>query len=130
VTFPIKPPGDLSNPSAKGDFAMWKRIGALFIIFIMFCGFIGLSLAQENGNARKGKFLFRKNCRTCHVAGGSAKELGPNSKTQAQWDEVFKNIDKLKCKDQWAQLSEKDKTDMYAQLWGHAFDSPSPEKCE
>ena len=115
---------------AEGDFTMKKKIGSLFIIFIMFFASLSLSLAQENGNARKGKFLFRKNCRTCHVAGGSAKELGPNSKTQAQWDEVFKNIDKLKCKDQWAQLSEKDKTDMYAQLWGHAFDSPSPEKCE
>jgi hypothetical protein len=109
---------------------MKKKIGSLFIIIIMLLISLGLSLAQENGNARKGKFLFRKNCRACHVQGGSAKELGPNSKTQAQWDEAFKNIDKLKCGDQWAQLSEKDKTDMYAQLWGHAFDSPSPEKCE
>ena len=109
---------------------MRKKIASLFIIFFMCFGVIGLSLAQEKGNARKGKFLFRKNCRTCHVQGGSAKELGPNSKTQAQWDEIFKNIDKLKCKDQWAALSEKDKLDMYAQLWGHAFDSPSPEKCE
>jgi hypothetical protein len=109
---------------------MKKRIVPIFIGFILLIGSLGLSLAQESGNARKGKFLFRKNCRTCHVAEGSAKELGPNSKTQAQWDEVFKNIDKLKCKDQWAQLSEKDKLDLYAQLWGHAFDSPSPEKCE
>jgi hypothetical protein len=109
---------------------MGRKIGSLIIIMIIFVGSLGLSLAQEKGNARKGKFLFRKNCRTCHVQGGSAKELGPNSKTQAQWDEVFKNIDNLKCKDEWAKLSEKDKLDMYAQLWGHAFDSPSPEKCE
>jgi hypothetical protein len=109
---------------------MKKRRVPFLIIFILLIGSLGMSLAQDNGNARKGKFLFRKNCRTCHVAGGSAKELGPNSKTQAQWDEVFKNIDQLKCKDQWAGLSGKDKTDMYAQLWGHAFDSPSPEKCE
>ena len=109
---------------------MKKKVGSIFIIFIMFFGSLGLSLAQEGGNARKGKFLFRKNCRACHVQGGSAKELSPVSKTQAQWDEVFKNIDKLRCKEQWAQFSEKDKMDMYAQLWGHAFDSPSPEKCE
>ncbi|MEW6188457.1 MAG: c-type cytochrome [Thermodesulfobacteriota bacterium] len=107
-----------------------KKIIPVFTIFILFIASLGLSPAQESGNARKGKFLFRKNCRTCHVAGGSAKELGPNSKTQAQWDEVFKNIDKLKCRDQWVTLSDKDKLDMYAQLWGHAFDSPSPEKCE
>jgi hypothetical protein len=109
---------------------MIKKIIPTFIIVILFIASLGVSLAQEAGNARKGKFLFRKNCRACHVQGGSAKELSPVSKTQAQWDEVFKNIDKLKCKDQWAGLSEKDKTDMYAQLWGHAFDSPSPEKCE
>jgi len=107
-----------------------KKIISIGIMLTLLGAFSGLSLAQESGNARKGKFLFRKNCRTCHVQGGSTKELGPNSKTQAQWDEVFKNIDKLKCKDQWAQLSDKDKLDMYAQLWGHAFDSPSPEKCE
>lgn len=109
---------------------MLKKIGSLFIVLTFLFVFIALALAEEKGNARKGKFLYRKNCRTCHVAGGSAKELGPNSKTQAQWDAVFKNIDQLKCKDQWAKLSEKDKVDMYAQLWGHAFDSPSPEKCE
>jgi len=109
---------------------MKKKIGSLIIICFMCFGALGLSLAQEKGNARKGKFLFRKNCRACHVEGGSAKELSPVSKTQAQWDEIFKNIDKLKCKDEWGKLSEKDKVDMYAQLWGHAFDSPSPEKCE
>ena len=109
---------------------MKKKIIPLIFIFIMFIASLAVSPAQENGNARKGKFLFRKNCRACHVQGGSAKELSPLSKTQAQWDEVFKNIDKLKCKDQWTPLSEKDRVDMYAQLWGHAFDSPSPEKCE
>ena len=109
---------------------MFKKIGLLFIVLVFLFVFIGLALAEEKGNARKGKYTYRKNCRTCHVGGGSAKELGPISKTQAQWDEVFKGIENLKCKDQWAKLSEKDKADIYAHLWGHAFDSPSPEKCE
>jgi hypothetical protein len=109
---------------------MQKKFISMAIMVTLLLGVLGAGLAQEKGNARKGKYLFRKNCRSCHVNGGSAKELSPLSKTQAQWDEVFKNIGQLKCKDQWAGLSDKDKADLYAQLWGHAFDSPSPEKCE
>ena len=39
-------------------------------------------------------------------------------------------IDALKCKAEWAKLSEKDQADVYAHLHGHAFDSPSPAKCK
>ena len=109
---------------------MFKRVGSILIVLVFVFGFIGLTLAGSKGNARKGKYLYRKNCRTCHIENGSAKALSPISKTQAQWEEVFQNIDKLPCKKEWAKLSEKDKTDIYAHLWGHAFDSPSPAKCQ
>jgi hypothetical protein len=109
---------------------MFKRIGSILIImFFVFAG-IGIVTAGDKGNARKGKYLFRKNCRTCHSEEGSAKALSPIDKTQAQWDEVFKSVDKLSCSKEWAKLSEKDRIDMYAHLWGHAFDSPSPAKCK
>ncbi len=107
-----------------------KRIGTILIVLILTAGFTGVALAAEEGNARKGKYLYRKTCRTCHVKGGDAKELSPLSKTQAQWQKVFAEIDTLACKDQWTKLSEKDRQDMYAHLYGHAFDSPSPAKCE
>ncbi|MGD8991817.1 MAG: cytochrome c [Desulfobacterales bacterium] len=109
---------------------MLKRIGSVLIILFFVVAAIGTVIAADKGNARKGKYLFRKNCRTCHCEDGSAKPLSPIDKTQAQWDEVFKNIDKLACSKEWAQLSEKDRTDIYAHLWGHAFDSPSPAKCK
>jgi len=110
---------------------MLKRIGAILIAFIfLFCS-IGIVMAGgKKGNARKGKYLFRKNCRTCHIEGGSAKEISPISKTQAAWQKVFDNQTKLKCKDEWAKRSEKDIADIYAHLHGHAFDSPSPAKCK
>lgn len=91
---------------------------------------IGVCMAGEKGNARKGKYLFRKNCRTCHIENGSAKELSPVSKTQAEWQKVFDNVDQLSCKDEWTKLSAKDTQDVYAHLYGHAFDSPSPAKCK
>jgi mono/diheme cytochrome c family protein len=109
---------------------MFKRIGSVLIILFFVFAAIGIVIAADKGNARKGKYLFRKNCRTCHCEDGSAKPLSPIDKTQAQWDEVFKSIDKLPCSKEWAQLSEKDRSDMYAHLWGHAFDSPSPAKCK
>ena len=109
---------------------MFQRIGSVLIIVIFLFVSIGVVMATGKGNARKGKYLFRKNCRTCHCEEGSAKPMSPIDKTQAEWDEVFKNIDKLSCSQEWAKLSEKDRTDMYAHLWGHAFDSPSPAKCK
>ena len=109
---------------------MSKKVGSILIIMIFLFAFIGIVMAEGKGNSRKGKYLFRKNCRTCHCEGGSAKPLSPIDKTQAQWDEVFKNIDKIQCSKEWAKLSEKDRDDMYAHLWGHAFDSPSPAKCK
>jgi hypothetical protein len=109
---------------------MFRKVGAILIVLIFLLAAIGIVMAADKGNARKGKYLFRKNCRTCHVDGGSAKALSPIDKTQAQWDEVFAQLDSLKCSKEWAKLSEKDKTDIYAHLWGHAFDSPSPAKCK
>jgi len=109
---------------------MYKKIGSILIIMIFLFASIAIVMAAGKGNARKGKYLFRKNCRTCHSEDGSAKPISPIDKTQAQWEEVFKNIDKLQCTKEWAKRSEKDRTDMYAYLWGHAFDSPSPAKCK
>ncbi len=109
---------------------MFKKIGSILIIMVFLLASIAIVMAAGKGNARKGKYLFRKNCRTCHCEDGSAKPISPIDKTQAQWEEVFKNIDKLQCSKEWGKLSEKDRTDMYAHLWGHAFDSPSPAKCK
>ena len=109
---------------------MFKRIGSVIIIMIFFLVSIGSVMAEDKGNARKGKYLFRKNCRTCHVDGGSAKELSPISKTQAGWQKVFDKYTQLECKAAWEKLSDKDHLDMYAHLYGHAFDSPSPAKCK
>ncbi len=109
---------------------MVKRLSILAIVMAFLVVSIGVTMAGEGGNARKGKYLFRKTCRSCHMADGSAKELSPVSKTQADWQVVFDDISKLQCKDEWAALSEKDTKDIYSYLYGHAFDSPSPAKCK
>lgn len=106
-----------------------KALVSVVAIMLMF-SFIGICPAFEAGNERKGKYLFRSNCRTCHKDGASAPTLGPNSKTQAQWERVFERVERLECAKEWEKLSEADRNDMLAYLFNHAFDSPSPATCD
>ena len=50
---------------------------------------ISLPLAAEGGSDTKGKYFFKKSCKSCHVAGAAGKEITPLSKTQAQWKAYF-----------------------------------------
>ncbi|MGD9058766.1 MAG: cytochrome c [Desulfobacterales bacterium] len=109
---------------------MLRKMGTVLIIMIFLLAAIGIVMADDKGNARKGKYLFRKNCRTCHVEGGDAKELSPMSKTQADWQKAFDDYKQLQCVATWDKLSDKDRLDMFSYLHGHAFDSPSPAKCK
>ncbi|MBC2714366.1 MAG: cytochrome c [Desulfobacteraceae bacterium] len=109
---------------------MTKKIFISFIAMVMVFSFIGVSFAFEAGNERKGKYLYRSNCRTCHKDGASATPLGPNNKTQAQWERTFEKYERLDCVKEWEKLSESDRNDILTYLHGHAFDSPSPATCD
>lgn len=45
--------------------------------------------AAEGGNPKKGKHLYKKECKACHSQGGEGGELTPMSKTMSQWDRFF-----------------------------------------
>jgi len=110
---------------------MFKKIGVILVALTMVLSFSSLGFAADKGNARKGKYTFRKSCRSCHND-TSAVSISPDSKTQAQWTRQFKptKYQKLTCKDEWTKLSEKDRLDIYTYLHKYAFDSPSPAKCK
>ena len=113
---------------------MLRRIGYVLMIFVFLAGSVSLGIAagKAKGNARKGKYLFRKNCRACHKDGASAKDLSPADKTQAEWQSVFaKDAYKaLECNVEWEKRTEKDLVDIFTYMYDHAFDSPSPAKCK
>jgi mono/diheme cytochrome c family protein len=112
---------------------MVKRLITLGVALLLVASFLGMAMAVEGGgNARKGKYLFRKNCRTCHSDGGSAAALSPDTKTQAQWQRAFqpRNVQDYPCQDEFAQLAGADLNDVFTYLHDHAFDSPSPAKCK
>ena len=87
------------------------------------------ALAVEGGNSRKGKYLYKKNCKTCHVAGAEGGELTPLSKTQKQWDRFFDQDKHAKKADVWGKFSDKDLKDINQFLFDHAVDSDQPETC-
>ena len=105
---------------------------AVIVALVVFFCTLGLAMASgqftNDGNGRKGKYLYRKNCRTCHD-GSQATELAPNTKTQAQWERTFSRYSRLECADKWEELSEQDLTDIFTYLYDHAYDSPQPATC-
>ncbi len=108
---------------------MFKRSFTLVIALAILAGSLGLALAGD-GNARKGKYLFRKNCRACHLENGKAKDLSPMDLTQAQWQKTFADPSKLACKDEFAKLSKDDLNDIMTYMVEGAKDSPTPAKCK
>ena len=114
---------------------MFKKliIAAMAITFVF--GSIGMTLAGDKGNKRKGKYTYRKVYKACNERGTidyTKPHLSPDSKSQAEWTSVFKEKDfnQFKCKEEWENLSEKDLLDIYSYLHAHASDSPTPAKCK
>ncbi len=87
-------------------------------------------LAAQGGSDTKGKFFFKKTCKSCHAPGGAAKEVTPLSKTQAQWKAYFaagkhkKGAEKLDTV-----LKPEQVKDVQTFLVNHASDSPQLETC-
>ena len=107
-------------------------IMAVFLVAV----FTGVSLAAgPNGNARKGKYTYRKIYKKC-AARGEIKArrpfISPSDKTMSQWKRIFetKAFDEFKCKKEWNALSDADRLDIYTYLYKHAADSPTPAKCK
>ena len=113
---------------------MFRRIGSILLLLVFLVGSVGIGIAaaKAEGNARKGKYLFRKNCRACHQDGATAKDLSPADKTQAEWKAVFARdaYKALACKEEWEKAKAKDLDDIFSYMYNHAFDSPSPAKCK
>ncbi len=105
----------------------WK---ALLMIGLILTAFTATSvLAIEGGNARKGKHLFKKNCKICHDAGGEGGELTPMTKTMSQWDRYFKKKAQKHPGDAISKMKKKDLKDINQFLFNSAADSPSPATC-
>ena len=109
-----------------------KRTLILSLIALYILGAVGLATALGDGNHRKGKYLFRQNCRSCHIDGGTATVLEPATFTMEEWTAAFspEKSATYPCKDEWAKLSADDLNDIYTYMYKYAKDSPTPAKCK
>ena len=80
------------------------------------------------GSDKKGKFFYKKTCKSCHGKDGDGGEVTPISKTIKQWERYFK-----KDKHGENKLSKEfDSTQLIhirTFLINHAADSDQPETC-
>ncbi|MGD8845417.1 MAG: cytochrome c family protein [Desulfobacteraceae bacterium] len=113
---------------------MKKTVISLLTVLLTI-SFAGSAMAIDRGNKRKGKYTYRKVYSACFERGEVTSKkppLSPDTKTQAQWTQVFekKEFDQFGCKQEWSQLGDKDLSDIYTYLHDHAADSPTPAKCK
>lgn len=107
---------------------MYRKITLIVASLMIVVFTVSMAFAMGGGNARKGKFLYRKNCyKTCHAE--KADNLSPSSKTQAEWKAVFKDKTKISCFGEWPEVNDADLNDIFTYLHDYAKDSPSPAKC-
>jgi len=104
---------------------MWKKVLLVGLILSAFC--VSSVMAVDGGNSRKGKHLYKKDCKSCHSTGAEGGDLTPMSKTMKQWDRFFEKLDHPG--DALKSISDKDLKDINQFLYDHAADSPSPETC-
>lgn len=109
---------------------MNRKVILIFFTILISFGLLGLGMAAEKGNSRKGRFLFRNNCRVCHD-GKKAQDLGPLQRKIKEWEAVFAKdkYKEYKCKSEWAKLSAQDLIDILAYLCEGASDSTVPRGC-
>lgn len=100
----------------------------LLIIGLVLGAFsITSALAVDGGNPKKGKYLFKKNCKSCHTEGAEGGSITPLKKTMAQWDRFFSK--NKHPEGVWDDFNEKDLLDINQFLFDHAVDSDQPETC-
>ena len=104
-------------------------IRALLILLLATALAASFALAAEGGNPKKGKFLFKKNCKTCHIADAACGEVTPLTKTQSQWDRFFETDKHSKNPDAVKNISPEEMKDIQQFLFDHAADSDQPQTC-
>ena len=111
---------------------MTKRAILILLAAVFVFGSVTLASALGDGNHRKGKYLFRKSCRSCHIDGGSAKVLEPATYTMAEWTQAFdaEKAATYPCADNWKEVGAEGINDIYTYLHKFAADSPTPAKCK
>ena len=108
---------------------MMKPIQQLGVIIAVILTLGSTAMAAEGGNPKKGKHLYKKECKACHSANSEGPELTPMAKTMAQWDRFFTRDQHKSKPEVFKALSEQELKDIQQFLYDHAADSDQPQTC-
>src|SRR5210317_760937 len=100
---------------------MMKKLRLTLITLTVVALCTSSAMAVEGGNGRKGKYLFKKSCKSCHTEGAEGGVVTPLNKTMSQWDRFFKKS--KHDAGSWESFSEQDLLDINQFLFDHAVDS-------
>ena len=103
-----------------------KRIISLLMIVAMVFAVASVSYAAS---ARRGKRVFSKVCKECHVRGSDAGKLKPSKKTMAQWKRFIKRNNHKGGAETLDSMSDKDKRNLQKFLLDYALDADTIETC-
>lgn len=106
-----------------------KKGTKMALIAVIATAMAGSALAVDGGNPKKGKHLYKKQCKACHSQNMEGGELTPMSKTMKQWDRFFKRNKHKHKPEAWETLSDQDKLHINQFLFDHAMDSDQPQTC-
>jgi len=80
------------------------KMTALLLGFVVFAG--PVFAASDTGGGR-GRYLFRKECRTCHGSEGRSVALTPQSRTAAEWRAFFEADQKQNHAEVWQNIGDR-----------------------
>lgn len=108
-----------------------RSVGLLLIGALVFA----IAVAATPINPKKGKVLFRNQCRGCHDGSQAIVKLEPIARTMKQWESAFAPGSKVRnCitrvrEKLGTEPTSQDLLDMQAYLVQHAADSDQPASC-
>ncbi len=106
-----------------------RRIKILAAAAVLVALTAATALALSGGNPRKGKLIYRKSCRPCHVEGAPGGVMTPLSKTMGQWERFFSQEGHPAVPGALGDLNEQGLLDVRQFLHDHAADSDQPQTC-
>lgn len=114
---------------------MLRKVILIVLSVVFVATTVGAALAMEQGNKRKGKYTYRKVYKSCFERGevdSQTPPLSPNTKTMAEWEQLYDSKDyaEFGCQEEWSQLSDTEVLDIFSYLHAHGSDSPTPAACK
>lgn len=92
------------------------------LMIVAFTVTSALAAIDKPDNYKKGKYLYKKNCKSCHTKSAS-------DKTMAQWERIYKKGEHKGGQEAWEKLDKDDMHRIFYYLYDHAKDSAQPETC-